>query len=193
MNRIFPGKKNGNYEEKRAFYLLKKLKDFDYVIDLHSSSEKCPLFGIVTNITKEKIDFAKNLGLKRLVIMDKEFARGNALIDFIKVGLSLEIGPHKDKNIINETQKVISNFIVGGKRTNPDIFKVINVIKQEFEDVQIENFKKVYRGEIISCSKKINQLAEFDFVPVLVREEAYRKQKILCLACEQVNLKELEF
>ena len=63
LNRCFPGKLEGNHEEKLAYNLIKKLKHFYYVIDLHSSSNNCPMFGIITKPNNEKIEFAKILGL----------------------------------------------------------------------------------------------------------------------------------
>ncbi len=89
LNRCFPGKKNGNYEDKRAVEILEKLEAFDYVLDMHSSSNSCLLFGIITKPNKEKIEFAKKFGLKRLVIMPEFFASRKALIDFVPCGISI--------------------------------------------------------------------------------------------------------
>jgi succinylglutamate desuccinylase len=38
LNRVFPGKKHGTYEEKRAFELVKKIRSSDIVIDIHSTN-----------------------------------------------------------------------------------------------------------------------------------------------------------
>ena len=187
MNRIFPGKAQGNYEEKQAFELLGRLKEFDYVIDLHSTSENCLLFGIITNPNKEKIEFAKKLGLKRLVIMPESFASGKALIDFVKCGISLEIGPHDRKENILEVKDLVINLVdnrnISGKR---EIFEVFEVIKKEQKNILIKNFEEVKKGQIIAKGDE-SQIAEFDFTAVLVGEEAY--EDILCLACKKTTLK----
>ena len=35
LNRVFPGNKQGNHEERLAVEILDQIKSFDYVIDLH--------------------------------------------------------------------------------------------------------------------------------------------------------------
>lgn len=190
LNRCFPGKKDGNYEEKRAFELLNKLKEFDYVLDLHSSSNYCPLFGIITKSDKDKIDFAKKLGLKRLVIMPEYFASGKALIDFVKCGISLESGPHNRKENVGEVFELINNFVDGRILDDEiEIFEVVDVIKKEVEgEILINNFEEVKKEELIIRGEFANQIAEFGFIPVLVGEEAYGN--ILCLACRKFWINE---
>ena len=185
LNRCFPGKENGNYEERRAFKLVNKLKDFDYVIDLHSSTNNCPLFGIITKPNEGKTKFAKKLRLKRLVIMPEYFASGKALIDFVKCGISLEIGPHTRRENIDEVSNLISKFVDGKILDSEiEIFEVIDIIKKEISgNILIKNFEEVKKEEPIIRGEFANQIAKFDFVPVLVGEEAYRD--ILCLAMQR--------
>ena len=185
MNRCFPGKIDGNYEEQRAFELNKKLKDFDYVIDLHSSSNPCPLFGIITKPNQEKIELVKKLRLKKLVIMPKFFASGKALIDFMKCGISLEIGPHERKENIDEVTRAINNLLENKQDKTLEIFEVVKMIKKEQENVLINNFQEVKKGQIVAEGKG-KQAADFDFIPVLVNEKAY--EGTLCLACKSVEI-----
>lgn len=188
LNRSFPGNINGNKEEKIACHLLQKLKKFDYVIDLHSSSNSCPLFGIITSPNKEKIEFAKRLGLKKLIIMPEFFGTGKSLIDFVKCGISLEIGPHKREENIKEVKEAIDNLISNKYTTdNLEIFEIFSTVKKQSDDdsIFIENFKEVKKGEIIAQGKDNKQFAEFDFIPVFVNEEAYKG--ILCLAAKRIK------
>jgi len=182
LNRIFPGNQNGNHEEKIAVELLEKLKDSDYLLDLHSSSNSCPLFGIITKPNKEKIDFAKKLGLKRLVIMPENFASGKALIDFVKCGISLEVGPHERKENIKEVLDVLNNF-AENKNYNEklEIFEIFATIRKQSGNILIQNFQEVKKGQQIADS----QLAEFNFIPVLVGEDAYKD--LLCLAAKKLD------
>ncbi len=182
LNRSFPGKENGNHEEKLAFELTKKLKSFDYVLDLHSSSNECPIFGVITKPNNEKIEFAKKLGLKKLVIMKESFASGKALIDFVKCGISIEVGPHDRKENVEEAVQLIENFLNDKNRNeNIEIFEVIDVIKKEADCITIKNFEYVKKGDLIAYDENNKQYAEFDFVPILVNENAY--EGVLCLAC----------
>ncbi len=181
MNRVFPGKVDGNHEEKLAFELKSKLKAFDCVLDLHSSSNYCPLFGIVTDPTIEQIRFAKRLGLKKLVVISGKFVKGVALIDHVKCGLSLEIGPHDGHGNVEEVLELIGN-LDSNIDVPMEIFELEEYIVKESDDVILRNFCEVRKGDLIEK----NRISEKDFVPVLVNEEAY--SGILCLACRKVGI-----
>ena len=182
MNRIFPGKENGNYEEKETFKLNQKLKNFNQVIDLHSTSNECPLFGIITKPNKEKIKLAKKLGLNKLLIMPENFASGKALIDHHKLGISLEIGPHGDRKRTEEVISKITNYICNKPQDqNLEIYEPIEIIKRTKDKILIENFKEVKKGQLITES----QIAEYNFIPILVGEKSY--SDVLCLACKKLN------
>ncbi len=185
LNRCFPGKINGNYEEKLAYNLMKKLKDFYYIIDLHSSSNNCPMFGIITKPNQEKIEFAKKLGLKKLVIMPEFFASGKALIDFVDCGISIEVGPHNRKENVEEASRLIKNITENKIDGNIEIFEVFDIIKKSKENVLINNFDNIAKGQIIAGDTSGNQIAEYDFTAVLVGEESYKD--ILCLASRRLK------
>lgn len=180
LNRVFPGRVDGNHEERIAFELKNKLKGFDCVLDLHSSSNDCPLFGIVTDPTIEQVRFAKRLGLKRLVVISGKFAKGTALIDHVKCGLSLEIGPHNGRGNVEEVLELIGN-LDSDIDVSMEIFELEEYIMKESDDVMLENFCEIKKGDLIEKGR----IAERDFVPVFVNEEAY--DGVLCLACRKVG------
>jgi len=184
LNRSFPGNKNGNYEEKQAHTLLKELKYSNYVLDLHSSSNNCPLFGIITKPNKDKIEFARKLGLKKLVIMPKHFASGKSLIDFVKCGISLEVGPHERKENVSEVVNLIKNLEENNPKDKLEIYQIFSIIPKKEGKILIENFQEVKKGQIIS-KRRLTQKARFDFTPVLVNEKSYKG--VLCLACKKAN------
>lgn len=175
-----------SYECQRAKELLKRLENFDYVLDLHSSSEKCPLFGIITKPNKEKIEFAKKLGLKKLVIMSPDFAKENSLIDFLKCGLSLEIGPHEGKENVSEVETKIKNFLKEKNYSeNLEIYEVFRIIKKERKNIKIKNFESVKRRQILTEDESGIQKASQNFTAILVGEKSY--DGILCLAARKSN------
>lgn len=188
LNRSFPGKENGNYEEKIAYNLINKLNSFDYILDLHSSSNDLPIFGIITKPNYQKIDFAKQLGLSKLVIMQDSFASGKSLIDFVKCGLSIEVGPHHRVRNVSEVLELISNFLnKKTKNENIEVFEVFDIIKKEADSIIIKNFQFTRKGEVIAKSENKEQVAMFDFFPVLIGEEAYKG--VLCLAARKIEFK----
>ena len=136
--------------------------------------------------TEPPIELAKKLGLKRLVIMPDFFASGKALIDFVKCGISIEVGPHEREENINEVLELIKNFAENKTlNENIEIFEIFDVINKEEPEITINNFEDIKKGDIIAIGNT-NQIADFDFIPVLVNEEAY--EGILCLACRKVSL-----
>ena len=186
LNRCFPGNEFGDHEERLAYELRKNLRDFDYVIDLHSSSNNCPIFGIITNPTKDKIEFAKCLGLKKLVIMIESIASGRALIDFVKCGISIEVGPHNRKQNSEEASYMINNLLENKNYSNAlEIYEVFKVIKKEKSSILIRNFENISKGKVIAEDSTGKQLSGEEFVAVLVNEEAYKD--ILCLAAKRIN------
>jgi len=133
LNRVFPGNPFGDEEEKRAFFLLEKLKDFKYIIDIHSSSGDTDLFGIITQFSKEKINLVQKLGLSKLVIMPSNLASGKALIDHVSCGISLEVGPHEKKEIVDEVMGALNNINEehSSNREPLIIYQVIDIIYGE--------------------------------------------------------------
>ena len=185
LNRVFPGDLNGTtYEEKRAAHLLKELKDYKYIIDIHSSSCDLELFGIITKPAPCKLELAKKLKLKKIVLMSEEFGKNSSLIDHVGCGISLEIGPHEKKENIEKIIEVINNTCNGEECSEPKMFKVFDSIKGDAVNYFIKNFKPVKKGDLIAKGEK-DYYAEFDFIPLFVGEKAYKG--ILCLATKEVN------
>lgn len=186
LNRIFPGKKEGDYEEKRAVEILEEIKEFEYIIDVHSSSSNVELFGIITKPDKKKIEFAKSLGLKRLVIMEKNISEGKSMIDNVECGISLEIGPHEKEGNAEKVIDSINKFLNSNESSNEiETYVVFDIIKaDDFKEAKINNFIPVKKGEIIATGEK-EKIAEFDFIPVLVNERSY--DGVLCLAARKLK------
>ena len=160
LNRCFPGNINGNHEERIAYDLLNKAEGFDFIVDLHSSSNACPLFGLITKPDSRKIEFARNLGLSKLVIMPDSFANGKALIDFAKYGISLEIGPHHKKENIDEAAGHIRHFLEK-KPANiaMEIFEVFSVIKKQGTQTAIKNFEDIKKALLLQQGSVLNLIS----------------------------------
>jgi succinylglutamate desuccinylase len=187
LNRSFPGKIDGTCEEKRALDLLNELKEFDIVIDVHSSVCDFEVFGIVTKPNKEKIELAKKMGLKKVVIMPESFGHGQSLIDNLNCGISLEIGPNGYEENVKEVLKAINNlFDETQLNSEVELFEVIKTIMGEDDaDKKMQNFYPVKKEDLIARGKK-DYYAEFDFIPIFVGEKAY--ENVLCLATKKIDL-----
>lgn len=187
LNRVFPGKEDGNYEEKRAFELMKDLKKFDCVIDLHSSVCNFDLFAILTKLDEKKIEIIKKMGIKKVVLMSSQVDSGASLINNIDCGISLEIGPHNGERNVENVLKAMKKLINdNSENIEPEIFEVFDILKGE-KDVEffMDNFKPVKKGDLIAKGQK-DYYAEFDFIPVFVGEGAYNG--VLCFMVKKISL-----
>ncbi|MBW2998288.1 succinylglutamate desuccinylase/aspartoacylase family protein, partial [Candidatus Woesearchaeota archaeon] len=106
LNRCFPGKETGNYEEERAFEISKKIKDFDILLDIHSTTAKTEDFIITTNLDKTR-NLIGNIPLRKVVIVNEKLSKNKSLIENHENAVSLEFDENTDfeyvKNIILQT------------------------------------------------------------------------------------------
>ena len=193
LNRVFPGKNNGTYEEIRAYQLLSKIKESDLVIDIHSTnttdlSDKSML--IVTNYneaTKEVIDI-----INPPKVLYMKYKSDKALISNAKIGIAFEYGKDTSDNVLNAILYDITEIFLHYKliKNNPystikeniktETFEVYDVFLKDFYgrydiDSEIRNFKMVYKNSTIceydNNTKKIK--TDEDFIPVLFGENRY--------------------
>ena len=183
LNRSFPGKKDGNYEEDRAFELTPIIKSADLVIDIHSTTSDVKDTLIVDRINKKTLECIESIQPKYVVIMKK--SKGS-LISQAKIGISFEYG--KDNNIITLKKiivdikkllnhfglikiKVLKNklptkyFDAGSIISKPEGYKLIKKIK---------NYTLVKQGSAYATSKNKKLIADEDFYPILFGEKNYK-------------------
>jgi predicted deacylase len=98
LNRSFPGKKNGNYEERRAFELTPIIKSADLVIDIHSTTSNTKDTLIVSKLNKETLGCIESIYPKYVVIMENS---KNSLISQAKIGISFEYGKDNSQTTMN--------------------------------------------------------------------------------------------
>lgn len=181
LNRVFPGRKDGNIEEKLAVKLTKRLSKYDEVVDLHTATCETPLFAIITKVTGRNINLARKLGIKKIVYMRKSIASGRALIDHVRNGISVECGNEKSVKTKKEIRTILDHFIENkvmvGKIEVYVVYKILKRTKQRNRlPSEVENF----------CMTKIEGET---FFPVLARETNYKG--VLCLMAKKVSENEL--
>ncbi len=193
LNRVFPGRPDGNYEEKRAFELSEKILQADLVIDIHSTKttdlSENPMV-IVTKYDEETKKVLDTISPPKVLIM--RYKSDNALISQAKIGIAFEYGLDDSESVINATVHDIATILMnyGLINQNPfsnplevstsSVYDVYDAFKKNFEGEyvladQIENFKLVHQGEII-CKTKSNEeiLADEDFYPILFGNNRYK-------------------
>ena len=101
LNRVFPGKENGNYEEKQAFRIMQDLKDVDMVLDIHSTTLDINPFAICV-FGKDEKDMIKSTGLKNVMVYTPgKSYKGQTLCQAINVpAIAFECGQHKKQKTL---------------------------------------------------------------------------------------------
>ena len=152
LNASFGLKKGKGYEISRARKILQMIDPESWVVDFHSFSCQSPPFVIITRL--EMLDFARTLGLKRIVYMKYNIKQGHALIDYCR-GVSVEVGQHEDPRIFSRVERIVKNVRRGQPRKDIVLYKVNGIIQ---EPGRYRNF----------------QLHPGGFVPILSGEKAYQ-------------------
>lgn len=193
LNRVFPGRPDGNYEEKRAFELSEKILQADLVIDIHST--KTTDLGENSMIIDTKYDekTKKVLDLispPKVLIM--RYKSDNALISQAKIGIAFEYGLDDSESVMNATVHDIATILMnyGLINQNPfsnprevstsSVYDVYDAFKKNFEgdyilSTVIENFKQINLSQVV-CTTNSNQeiLADEGFYPILFGNNRYK-------------------
>lgn len=176
LNRVFPGKKDGNLEERTAYDLREHLRDCDYVLDIHSTSYPTEPFAISTKDSNEFSELASLTGLKKYVILTSELAHGKALIDYVNScggkGISFEAGEHSQEKTNQTARSTAENFLKNlrvlegeGKESVPEkyhAFKVIAIKSMDLKLKPIENFRHYPKGTVYGEDKGRKLVLEQD-------------------------------
>ncbi|MBY0538160.1 succinylglutamate desuccinylase/aspartoacylase family protein [Patescibacteria group bacterium] len=193
LNRVFPGKPDGNYEERRAFELSEKILQADLVIDIHST--KTTDLGensmiIVTKYDEETKRVLELISPPKVLIMRHK--SDNALVSQAKIGIAFEYGLDDSESVMNATVHDIAAILMsyGLINQNPfsnprevstsSVYDVYDAFKKNFEgdyvlSKEIENFKQINVGQVV-CTTNSNEeiIAEEDFYPILFGNNRYK-------------------
>ncbi len=193
LNRVFPGNQFGTYEEKRAFALSQKIKEFDIVIDIHST--KTTDLGedsmvIVTNYNDETKLFLELIKPPKILIM--KYKSGNALISQAKIGIAFEYGHDDSELVLKATVHDIAQLLMhcGFMASNPfvnprqvktsEVFEVYDAFRKEFVDAynlnkNLTNFQLIHAGDPVCKIENTGEImyAPEDFYPILFGKNRY--------------------
>lgn len=195
LNRVFPGGAK-TYEQKLAKNILKIVKDVDCLVDIHTTTGKTEPFAIIIKNNPKTIKLIKKTGLKNVVVMGKNLASGNSLIDQIDNSFSIEyysktatrsfqLGLVHTKSVMAElgltehrkkTTKRLVYYQVTGVLEKQTNFKVVT---------KLNNFKLIKKGTLLGYSKGKKLVAVRDFYPVFYQEKAY--PNLICLQAEKIS------
>ena len=184
LNRSFPGKNKGNYEQRLASKLLPNIKSADIVLDIHSTTSNLKDALIVTKLDKQTLKYIKIIQPKYALLMN--ITKKSALISGAKIGLAFEYGRDKDikiiKKIVKDIKKVLAsvgliNFKYSRSKKTTKFFSIDSEFKKEKRDKLfrgIKNYQLVKKGKIVAKRDNEFVFAKKDFYPILFGENNYK-------------------
>ena len=183
LNRVFPGKPDGNTEERLAYELAPLVQAADIVLDIHSTESGLHESLIVTKIddsTRSVIDF---VGPKRVLVMS--ISNKHSLISSAKVGIAFEYGRDRSETTYRETIRGIMRILIGlgmtegrlrRKKRSGEYYRISRALEKPeglLVGKDIENFKLVRKGQVVAGNGSQWLRASQDFYPVLFGKNTY--------------------
>lgn len=185
LNRAFPGKKNGNYEEQRAYKLLPLIKSADIVIDIHSTTSELRDALIVTKLNNKIKEYVYIISPKYLLVMNA--TKKTVLISHAKIGLAFEYGKDNDPKVAEKIIDGIKSLLVhigmieklkkNETKIKPsffDVYKSVPKPKGAILDKKIKNYTLVKKNQIYAFIKNKKIKAAEDFYPILFGNKNYK-------------------
>jgi predicted deacylase len=182
LNRSFPGKKNGNYEERLAYKLSPIVKAADLVIDIHETTSKLKDAAIVTKLNEPTKKCLQAIRPKYALIMNA--TKHNALISQAKIGIAFEYGKNDQATLkkcvlgIKQLLKHLGviNIRLPKTKIATQYFNVVSIVKKPkgYKLLrQIKNYKLVRANEVYATNGKKKIIAKENFYPILFGEKNY--------------------
>lgn len=187
LNRVFPGKKKGNYEERLAYKLTPFIRSFDFVIDIHSTKTKTLSTIIITKRNKKTDSLLRAIAPRRVVHM--KIAGPTALISHARCGIAFEYGNDRNSRTFSTTVAGVKRALAHAglisensrkpsRKKNLDFYEVYDSFLKEEGFVglkRIKNFHLLKKGETVGLHKKNKKVivAPHSFYPVLFGNNSY--------------------
>jgi succinylglutamate desuccinylase len=186
LNRSFPGKKDGNYEEKLAYKLSPIIKSADIVIDIHSTTSHLKDALILTKINKETREFIQVIQPKYVLVM--KATKNNALISQAKIGIAFEYGKDNSEIALRKTVLGIKRILKKAKLLKKDFSDKKTLIPPNFFEVKsvvvkpegyilfkgIKNYQLIKKGQTYASLGRKKLIAKKNFYPILFGEKKYK-------------------
>lgn len=142
-NRCFPGKRNGNAEERMAFNVMRALKGYRYVIDIHSTHADMQDTIIITK--RRSLGLARKVPLGKLVMMGRSIAKGKAIDDFPRECVSLEFNKRASVGRVSRIVRAAIDNILRDRASGvrKDTYLVTGVLPMPGKPVRLRNYRLV--------------------------------------------------
>lgn len=199
LNRAFPGRKNGGFEEKLAYEIKDKLKGVDLVIDIHATNSNFDRLAIVTRLGRKEKKLLAKIPVKKVALVPPSVFGGKEMINHCRLGVALDYGPNKSggnyKKALRDVRKILVNMgvIKGEKKIYPkkELFKVsglYGVPKGFSQNKNLKDFRAIKEGSVIGSVRGKFVFSNLDFYPIFLGRGRYPKTLALISRKEKLNL-----
>ncbi|MBU4142367.1 succinylglutamate desuccinylase/aspartoacylase family protein [Patescibacteria group bacterium] len=199
LNRSFPGNINGVAEEKIAYSLKNKLNKFDVVIDIHATNSNIDKLAIVTRFDSKIKNLLKLIPANKVALIRKNNFGGKALINYVKLGISLEYGPNKSgknyKKCLKDIKIILTNLELLPGRKNIFKSKELYTVSGSYEVSNnfrptncLKDFQLIKKGQFIGQINQKKIKATKSFYPIFLGKGRYKKTLALTAKKERIEL-----
>lgn len=200
LNRSFPGKKNGCYEEKLAHCLIKEILPADVVIDVHATNSNFERLAITSKLDKKTKQILKHLPCDKVALISSEAFGENSMIRFAKVGIAIEYGPNKKGGnygkALDDILILLKNLeMIEGIKKNysrKELYEVEGkyAVDSNFKaSKKIKNFKLIKKGETIGQTGTRKIRSTKSFYPLFLGEKSYKNTLAIMAGKKEIILK----
>ncbi len=176
LNRVFPGRIDGDLEERTAYSLRPHLAECAYVLDIHSMSYPTRPFAVSSFDSREQDNLVVSTAMPKYIIVGDKVTKGGGLCDYViaKGGLAIaiETGLNSSEESVFYSRMALNSFfthfgIIPGAKVCmlEDKYRMIEQIKQpspDFEPALLENFQFLQRGESYGKDNSQEYSLEYD-------------------------------
>jgi succinylglutamate desuccinylase len=182
LNRSFPGKPRGNYEQRLAYKLSPAIRQADVFIDIHSTTSGLRDAAIVTKLDATTKQCLQAIRPKYVLLMNA--TKDNCTISQAKIGISFEYG--------NDSSATMRRVVAGIKRLLAYLDVIEMRLPKEKTKIQyfdipctvkkpvgfkltkgIKNYQLIRAGQVYATNGKRTLKAKTDFYPILFGENTY--------------------
>jgi|ERR1700741_803954 len=155
-----------SYEERRAAKIMQYLqaKDFDLVLDLHSTACDQPPSILIRSVNLRNRDFLRASHIEHVVMMQHEIVK-SSLIGNVEYAISMEVSNQQiTDELLNKLTQDILRYVNGGLQpVQKDIYVVDRlVLKAEVSAVQAATLKNF-------------RYSALGYYPILIGKNSYKK------------------
>lgn len=170
LNRVFPGRKTGSVEVKRASEIMKICKKYDFVIDFHNThcpNNDCAFLG---SHSPEAFQLASFLGLNRVILADAY----DSINKYVNNCLSVEVSLSSPRfNIEEWVSKMVGlknynpNRTYGRLQTYEFVYRISREEQEKFNFPRWTAFKPVSKGDL----RPLNLDASDTIYPIFIDDK----------------------